>query len=54
MDIDWFSVKDSAGSQECVNDLDNIVEVKLKSDFSRIKLSESINNIIDNIKKKIN
>ena len=54
MDIDWFSIKDSAGSQECVNDLDNIVEVKLKSDFSRIKLSESINNIIDNIKKKIN
>ena len=52
MDIDWFSIKDSAGSQECVNDLDNIVEVKLKSDFSRIKLSESINNIIDNIKKK--
>ena len=54
MDIDWFSVKDSAGSQECVNDLDNIVEFKLKSHLPKKNLSESINNIIENIKKKIN
>lgn len=52
MDINWFSIKDSAGSQECVNDLDNIIEVRLKKDYSNINFSESFIKIIDFFKKK--
>ena len=55
MDIDWSSVKDSAGSLESINDLDNITEIGFKSSKNiNIKqdIKESIQKLISDLKKK--